>query len=48
MAFASIMISETKKIKAISEFLGHYSMSITLDKYVHAELDLKDLDVLKK
>ncbi len=37
-SFATIKIAKTGKIKAVSEYLGHSSTSITLDMYVHEEL----------
>jgi len=30
-------------VKAISEWLGHSSVSITLDMYVHSDIDLEKL-----
>ena len=46
-SFVTIMINRTGKIKAVSNYLGHGSASITLDMYVHQKLDKKDFDVLK-
>lgn len=43
--FATAMIRKTRKIKAVSTYLGHSSTSITQDMYVHEELDLEDLDL---
>ncbi len=37
-SFATRKISETGKIKAVSEYLGHSSTSITLDMYTHEDL----------
>lgn len=42
-SFASLKIARTGKIKAVSEYLGHSTTSITLDMYVHESLDMSDL-----
>jgi integrase/recombinase XerD len=42
-SFASLKIARTGKIKAVSEYLGHSTTSITLDMYVHESLDMNDL-----
>jgi integrase len=36
--FATRAIERTGKLKAVSEYLGHASVSITLDMYVHEEI----------
>jgi len=36
--FATRAIERTGKLKAISKYLGHASVSITLDMYVHEEI----------
>jgi len=41
--FASHKITDTNKIKAVSEYLGHSSTSITLDMYVHETLSDEEL-----
>ena len=41
--FATEKIQKTGKIKAVSEYLGHASTSITLDMYVHETLDDNEL-----
>lgn len=41
--FATRALERTGKIKAVSEYLGHASASITLDMYVHETLDDSDL-----
>ena len=42
-SFASLKIARTGKIKAVSQYLGHSTTSITLDMYVHESLDMNDL-----
>jgi len=42
-SFATRKIKETGKIQAVSEYLGHSSVSITLSLYCHDELDAADL-----
>jgi len=37
-SFATLMIDKTRKVKAVSEYLGHGSAAITLDMYVHQTL----------
>jgi len=41
--FATRAIERTGKLKAVSEYLGHASASITLDMYVHETLDDAEL-----
>ena len=41
-SFATLKIQETRKIQAVSEYLGHSSVSITLDMYVHENLTLAE------
>lgn len=41
--FATRMIRETRKVQAVSKYLGHSSPSITLSMYVHEELDDAEL-----
>lgn len=43
--FATTMIRKTRKVKAVSRYLGHSSTSITQDMYVHEELDMEDLNL---
>lgn len=42
-SFATIMINKTGKIKAVSQYLGHSSTSITLDMYCHESLEVEEL-----
>ena len=42
-SFATRKIRETGKIQAVSEYLGHSSVSITLSLYCHEELSAEDL-----
>jgi integrase/recombinase XerD len=42
-SFATNKIQLTRKIQAVSEYLGHSSVSITLDLYVHESLTLQEL-----
>lgn len=42
-SFATATIFRTNKIKAVSEYLGHSSPSVTLSMYVHQDLDANDL-----
>jgi integrase/recombinase XerD len=44
-SFATEKIRETKKIKAVSEYLGHSTTAITLDMYVHEDLSNMELGV---
>lgn len=41
--FATEMIKKTGKIKAVSQYLGHSSVKITLDIYTHEKLTAEDL-----
>ena len=41
--FATRAIERTGKLKAVSEYLGHSSTSLTLDMYVHQELEDDEL-----
>lgn len=41
--FATLQIQKSRKVKAVSLYLGHSSTSITQDMYVHEELDMEDL-----
>ena len=43
--FATIQIKKNRKVKAVSAYLGHASTAITLDMYVHEELDVDDLEL---
>lgn len=43
--FATRKIQKTGKIKAVSEYLGHSSVSTTLDMYLHESLD--DLELVE-
>jgi integrase len=43
--FATLQVQKTRKIKALSLYLGHSTTSITQDMYVHEELDLDDLSM---
>jgi integrase/recombinase XerD len=42
-SFATRKIKETGKIQAVSQYLGHSSVSITLNLYCHEELSAADL-----
>ena len=42
-SFATRKIRETGKIQAVSEYLGHSSVAITLSLYCHDELSEEDL-----
>lgn len=42
-SFATNKIRETRKIQAVSEYLGHASVSTTLDMYTHETLSLDEL-----
>jgi integrase/recombinase XerD len=42
-SFATNKIQSTRKIQAVSEYLGHSSVSITLDLYVHESPTLSEL-----
>ena len=42
-SFATRKIKETAKIQAVSEYLGHSSVAITLSLYCHDELSEEDL-----
>ncbi len=42
-SFATRKIKETGKIQAVSEYLGHSSVAITLSLYCHDELSAEDL-----
>ncbi len=42
-SFATRKIKETSKIQAVSEYLGHSSVAITLSLYCHDELSAEDL-----
>jgi integrase/recombinase XerD len=42
-SFATNKIRETRKIQAVSQYLGHASVSITLDMYTHETLSLDEL-----
>lgn len=39
--FATRCVENGFEIKSLSEILGHSSIKITLDKYVHSSMDLK-------
>ena len=43
-SFATRALQKTRKIKALSAYLGHSSTSVTLDMYVHEEFSQEDLD----
>ena len=43
-SFATRKISETHKTEAVSRYLGHSSVAITLSLYVHEQFDDADLD----
>jgi integrase/recombinase XerD len=43
-SFATRMIEKTNKIQAVSKFLGHSDVSITLSTYVHSELTPEDME----
>jgi len=42
-SFATNKIRETRKIQAVSQYLGHASVSITLDMYTHETFSLNEL-----
>ncbi|MGA2764337.1 MAG: tyrosine-type recombinase/integrase [Spirochaetia bacterium] len=42
-AFATRMIAEGKSLPAVSRYLGHSSVAITGDLYVHDSLGWEDL-----
>ena len=42
-SFATRMVKKTGRIKGVSEYLGHASVSITMQFYVHEQLDEADL-----
>jgi len=42
-SFATRMIQQTRKVQAVSQYLGHSSSAITLDMYVHEELTTEEL-----
>ncbi len=44
-SFATAKIAETGKIKGVSRYLGHSSVSTTLDLYVHEELADEELGI---
>ena len=44
-SFATAKIRETGKIKGVSQYLGHSSVSTTLDLYVHEELADEELGI---
>ena len=39
--FATRCVENSFEIKSLSEILGHSSIKITLDRYVHSSMDLK-------
>ena len=41
--FATRAIEHTGKLKAVSQYLGHASVGITLDMYVHQSLQDEEL-----
>ncbi len=43
-SFATTALEKTRKIKALSVYLGHSSTSVTLDMYVHEEFSQEDLN----
>ena len=46
--FATRCIESGVDIKALSEILGHASVNITLNRYVHSSLEMKRRKVWKK
>ena len=46
-AFATRCVETTFEIKTLSEILGHSSVKITLDKYVHSSMEQKMLNMEK-
>ncbi|OED36226.1 hypothetical protein AB834_03130 [PVC group bacterium (ex Bugula neritina AB1)] len=42
-SFATSKIAKTGKIKAVRQYLGHSSSSVTLDMYTHQELSTTEL-----
>lgn len=45
--FATRCIEDGFDVKSLSEILGHSSVKITLDRYVHSSMDLKRQNMLK-
>ena len=45
--FATRCVEVGFDIKSLSEILGHSSVKITLDKYVHCSMDLKRMNMSK-
>ncbi len=43
-SFATRMIEKTNKIQAVSQFLGHSDVAITLSTYTHQELTPEDME----
>jgi len=44
-SFATNMIKKTRKVQAVSQYLGHSDVGITLSMYTHETLSLADLNV---
>ncbi len=42
-SFAAVMLNKTGKLKAVSEYLGHYSITTTMEVYLHEKLTNNDL-----
>ena len=42
-SFATLMIEDGQPIKAVSEYLGHYSTAMTQDMYVHVKMNKQAL-----
>lgn len=42
-SFCTRMIEKTRKIQAVSEYVGHSSVGITLDMYTHESLSVEEL-----
>jgi integrase/recombinase XerD len=42
-SFATRLIAKTRKVQAVSQYLGHSSTSITLNMYVHESLEATEL-----
>ena len=44
-SFATNMIKKTRKVQAVSEYLGHSDVATTLSMYTHETLSLAELEV---
>ena len=46
-SFANEMLKLTNNIKGVSQYLGHSTTAITLNMYIHNDLSINDLSLLK-